>query len=153
MPDWKDLDVAFRANQDTELRLAVGRLMEDLEAKYILVERSNGQWAVLCIADLAWLPFCKTLADLERYFVPSFVLNADGQTDDWIASQVAKQRGKIALVYRNDNLEKVIMAPPEHGPGDGNTGAKKVRCLHCGRVIAMWPGQKLCPRCMKELTK
>jgi hypothetical protein len=88
MPDWNVLQIASRPSPDTKLSTAVSELVEQLTDRYVLVELGEGDWGVLSVADLAWLPRGKTLGELDWLFIPTYVLAQDGKTQAMVSSEI-----------------------------------------------------------------
>ena len=148
-----ELKMAFRASGNMELRTTLSQLVQDMTDTYILVERGPGQWGVLRAAELAWLPSCKTLEELEKYFIPSYILPIDGLTEEEVANEVLTRPKEIALLSRQGQIQKIVKAPGELGPGNpfGERGVALVICQNCGRRVAKGSGSTLCPQCAKAL--
>jgi hypothetical protein len=146
MPDYEELTVSVIANQDAELREVIGALVQELDEQYVLVERGNGELGVLCASHLAWLPYGKSLADLEQYFLPTYKLDGAGLTDDEIGDEVDAHSDEVVLLYHGDEFQRLIAAPSELGPG-GRGPCTQVTCQNCGRKVTLCGNRKRCPKC------
>ena len=153
MADPTELKMAFRASGNMELRTTLSQLVQDLTDTYILVERGPGQWGVLRAAELAWLPGCKTLDELEKYFLPSYVLIADGMYHRDIVHKILEQPTKIALISRGGRIEQIVAAPPDLGDAPSGRGVMVVICASCTKTVVTEPGSTLCPVCSKSLLR
>jgi len=146
---YKPLTVSVTANQDTELCEVIGALVQELDDLYILIEREDGKLAVLRVSHLAWLPYGKTLADLEQYFLPTHELDSAGLTDGEIGDVVDAHPDEVVLLYHGDEFLELVVAPPPLGPGGGGN-CRKVECQNCKRKVTLCGNRKRCPRCGKN---
>jgi hypothetical protein len=146
MPDYETLTVSFTANQDSELRDVIGWLVQELEDRYVLIEREDGKLSVLLAADLAWLPYGKTLTDLEEYFLPTYELDAQQLTDGEIADAVDGHPEEVGLLYHGDEFRHLIGPPGTlGGPHHGNV--RWVNCESCRRRVRLVRNSRICPKC------
>lgn len=150
-----NLSVAFQASPATELRTAVGYLVQELTETCILVERGEDQWAVVGAAELAWLPSCKTLEEVEKYFKPAYLLIADELTDKKINEEVMKRPDEIALIQRDGNIKQVrTMSDDDKGSGSITArSVQTVRCPNCNKKVTIVRPKKFCPQCGKPFPK
>jgi len=149
------LSVAFQASPTTELRTAVGYLVQELTEICILVEDGENQWRVVRAAELAWLPSCKTLEEVEKYFKPAYLLNADNLTDEEINAEVMKRPDEVALIQRDGCIEQVkTICDDDKGPPSVTVNnVLTVRCPSCNRKVTIVKPLKLCPQCSNPFPK
>jgi hypothetical protein len=146
MPDYQELKISVTANQDAELRNVIGALVQELDDDYILVHLADDELGVLHASHLAWLPYGKTLADLEQHFLPTHKLDGAGLTDDEIGDAVDTHSDKVVLLYDGDEFQQLIAAPPVLGP-DSIGSCTLVYCQNCGRRVSLCGNRKICPVC------
>ncbi len=142
------LTISVIANQDTELRHVIASLVQNLENQYILVERGEDELGVLHVAELAWLPYTKTLADLEKYFLPTYKLDATGLTTPEINDQIDAHSDKFILLYENGEFQSLIAGPDILGRSARS--CILVRCKTCTRNVVLCYGVKRCPICQGD---
>lgn len=147
MPEYEELAFSLVVNQDTELRTVIGALVQQLADQYVLVECDDGEMAVLNAADLAWLPYGKTLADLDQYFLPTYTVDRAMHTADEIADAVDAHSGELGLLYDGDKLETLIAPPPGLDSGGGAGGCRRVRCQNCQKLVVLCGNRRICPVC------
>jgi hypothetical protein len=149
MPEYKELTVSLVVNQDAELRTVIGALVQQLEDRYILVEQDDGDLGVLNVADLAWLPYGKALADLDQYFLPTYKVNRALHTDDEIRDAADAHSDEVGLLYHGDEFEMLIGVPPDLGGGSAGR-CQRVRCQNCQFVVVLCGNRRICPICGKH---
>ena len=147
MPEYEELAISLVVNQDAELRTVIGALVQRLEDQYVLVERDDGEMAVLNAADLAWLPYGKALADLDQYFLPTYAVNRAEHTADEITDAVDAHSGEVGLLYDGDTLETLIAPPPDLGSGGGAGACQRVTCQNCQNQVVLCGNRRICPVC------
>ncbi|MBN1486622.1 MAG: hypothetical protein JW981_03205, partial [Anaerolineae bacterium] len=152
MAEVKELQVSVVANQDSTLSNALGWLIQELEEQYIVVERDNGEYGVLCVADIAWLSYQETLSRLGQYIHSAHKVDANDLTADELTDFITQHSGEFILVFEGTEFKRLLLEPATIMGIDEewHRACKRVKCRNCQRNVVLCDNRRRCPICGQD---